>query len=242
MNYWNEIFRLFFPEHCAACGGELPEGMGLLCPRCRIDMPLTYYWKEHDNPVARKFWGLVPVMEASSFFFFVHGSRYRDLVHGFKYRGQWRSCSLLGRSFGERLRESGLYADVELVVPVPLHFRRLFTRGYNQAEYLAEGIASALGVPVERKALARGRYNKSQTRTGSREDRWNNVSGIFTVRNPERLAGRHLLLVDDVLTTGATLVSCVETLQKAVPTCRVSLVTLAVSARELFGRKKGGGL
>lgn len=156
MNYWNEIFRLFFPEHCAACGGELPEGMGLLCPRCRIDMPLTYYWKEHDNPVARKFWGLVPVMEASSFFFFVHGSRYRDLVHGFKYRGQWRSCSLLGRSFGERLRESGLYADVELVVPVPLHFRRLFTRGYNQAEYLAEGIASALGVPVERKTLARG--------------------------------------------------------------------------------------
>ena len=133
MNYAYEIFRLFYPERCAACGRSLPEGARLLCPRCRWDMPLTGYSAEHDNPVARKFWGLVPVQEACSMIFFTQGNAYRSMIHGFKYRGQWRTALRLGRWFGTELRESGLYGDVDVVVPVPLHYRRLLSRGILRA-------------------------------------------------------------------------------------------------------------
>ena len=107
--YFSEIFRLFFPERCPACGRSLPEGVRWLCPHCRWDMPLTGYAAEHDNPVARKFWGLVPVQEAASMFFFTRHGRYRAMIHGFKYHGQWKTCLRLGAMFGAELSESGLY-------------------------------------------------------------------------------------------------------------------------------------
>ena len=136
----------------------------------------------------------------------------------------------------------GLYQDVDLILPVPLHPFRKWRRGYNQAEYLAEGIAKALKRPVCRDHLIRKHYNRSQATTLKRHQRWENVQNIFAVHHPEHLSGRHLLLVDDVLTTGATLISCAETLLKNSPDCRISIATLAVSAHELFGRHKGGGL
>ena len=153
--YFSEIFRLFFPERCPACGRALPEGVRWLCPHCRWDMPLTGYAAEHDNPVARKFWGLVPVQEAASMFFFTRHGRYRAMIHGFKYHGQWKTCLRLGAMFGAELSESGLYDTVDLIVPVPLHYRRLFRRGYNQAEYLARGISSTfllhcLPIPLQK--------------------------------------------------------------------------------------------
>ena len=151
--YFSEIFRLFFPERCPACGRALPEGVRWLCPHCRWDMPLTGYAAEHDNPVARKFWGLVPVQEAASMFFFTRHGRYRAMIHGFKYHGQWKTCLRLGAMFGAELSESGLYDTVDLIVPVPLHYRRLFRRGYNQAEYLARGIAGALGRETDCRSL-----------------------------------------------------------------------------------------
>ena len=109
--YAAEIFHLFFPERCPACGKALPEGVSFLCPTCQWEMPLTGYCTEHDNPVARKFWGLVPIEEASSLFFFSSHSPYRNLIHNFKYRGQWRVCEKMGIWFGKELRESGLYDE-----------------------------------------------------------------------------------------------------------------------------------
>lgn len=205
-------------------------------------MPLTGYARSHDNPVFKKFGGLLPVVEASSLLFFTRNSRYREMIHAFKYRGQWRTSLELGILLGESLREGGLYRTVDIIIPIPLHYRRRLKRGYNQAEYLAEGISRCLGIPVYKNGLKRQVHNPSQASTRQRNERWENVQGIFSVRHPEKITGHHILLVDDVLTTGATLVSCAETLLKSVPECRISMATLAVSAHELFGRHAGGGL
>ena len=116
---------------------------------------------------------------------------------------------------GYALADGGLYKDIDLIIPVPLHPFRRWHRGYNQAEYLAEGIAQALKCPVSRNNLIRKRYNRSQAHTSQRDQRWDNVQNIFAVRHPDRFADKHLLLVDDVLTTGATLVSCCNTFPTA---------------------------
>lgn len=241
-NPFSALLHLFFPERCIACGRSLPEGARTICPYCRWDMPLTGYARSHDNPVFQKFAGLVPVVEASSLFFFTRGSHYRDMIHSFKYRGQWRICLELGTLMGETLRESDLYQTIDCIVPIPLHFRRRLFRGYNQAEYLAEGISHSLHIPVEKHCLKRHIHNPSQASTRHRNDRWENVRGIFTLQRPDKLAHQHILLVDDVLTTGATLITAAETLLEKVPDCRISIMTLAVSAHDLFGRKNGGGL
>ena len=230
--YFTEIFRLFFPERCAACGNVLPDGSYLLCPHCRWDMPLTGYCGVHDNPVYRKFGGLLPVAEASSWLFFVSHSRYRDMIHSFKYRGQWEISRKLGSLMGDALHESGLYDSVDAVVPVPLHSMRRLRRGYNQAEYLAEGIASQLGVGVDCRSVRRRRNTPSQA-LKARRDRARNVEGAFAVRRPERLAGRHVLLVDDVMTTGNTLLACAAEILRAAPGCRVSIAAFAVSRHEM---------
>lgn len=238
--YLDAVFHLFFPERCAVCGCGLVRGAELICPRCQWDMPQTGYCRVHDNPVARKFWGLLPTEEASSLIFFSTNSPYRELIHLFKYKGQWGISRTLGEWFGTQLREGGLYEGVDVIVPIPLHRRRLLKRGYNQSEYIAQGIARTLGKPLCCGNVVRSGYNRSQTRTRDHNDRWENVEGIFSVRRPEALAERHILLVDDVLTTGATLISCGETILRNVPGSRISIATLAVSAYELFGKHSGG--
>jgi len=229
---WRDAAALLFPPVCSACGRPLAQGERVVCTDCRISAPLTGYWAQADNPVFRKFWGLVPVERASAFLFYVHGSGWRRLIHGFKYRGAWRSARSMGMWYGRYLAESDLYGTVDAVVPLPLHPFKRMLRGYNQAEYLAEGIAGQLGVGVERSAVVRRRHTASQT-LRPRHERPANVEGAFAVSRPERLAGKHILLVDDVLTTGSTLVACIEAILDAVPDCRVSVAVLAVSRREL---------
>lgn len=227
-----DVAALFFPPRCAVCGERLAAGERIVCTLCRATAPLTGYWREADNPVFRKCWGLAPVERASAFLFFVHGSGWRRLIHGFKYRGAWRSAREMGAWYGGCLKQSGLYDDIEAVVPLPLHPVKRCRRGYNQAEYIAEGIAEQLGVEVVRGSVCRRRNTPSQALRPRRE-RASNVEGAFAVRRPERLAGRHVLLVDDVMTTASTLLACVDAIVRAVPDCRVSLAALAVSRREL---------
>ena len=134
---WGDLVSLLFPARCAVCGSPLVRGERTVCTLCRATAPLTGYWAEADNPVFRKCWGLVPLHRASGFLFFVHGSGWRQLIHGFKYRGAWRTAREMGEWYGACLAEGGLYDDVDVVVPLPLHpFKRL-RRGYNQSEYIA---------------------------------------------------------------------------------------------------------
>lgn len=227
-----DIHSLFFPPVCGVCGRVMGEGSDMVCVRCRWEIPLTGFWNDRENPVAAKLHSSVPIENACSFFYFIHDNGYRNLIHTIKYRGGWKAARKLGMWFGDELRASPLYADIDVVIPVPLHLRRLLSRGYNQSEYLAEGIAKAIGRPMSCGNVRRTKHNRSQTKR-SKEERWDNVHGIFAVRNPSRLAGKHILLVDDVLTTGATLISCAETILRAVPDCRLSIATIAVSHNEL---------
>lgn len=224
---------MFFPATCVACGCALGEGGDFLCNRCRWEIPLTEFWHKGDNPVWRKFAGHVPVQAASSFYFFADRSDFRTLIHDFKYHGAWRVAEKMGEWYGSELAASQTHENIDLLVPVPLHVRKKIGRGYNQSDYIARGMSRAMGVPVDRRAVRRAVHNRSQTQQKHKSERWDNVKDIFAVRDAAMLDGRHILVVDDVLTTGATIISLCETILAAVPTCRISIATLAVSKAEL---------
>lgn len=229
-----DLRDLLFPPLCPVCGRPMGDGMEIICNTCRWEMPLTGFISQFDNPMTRRLWGLIPIEHASALFYYIDGSDFRKLIHGFKYGGRWNTARSMGEWMGHEMARSGIYETVDVIIPVPLHLLRRLKRGYNQSEYLAEGIARILERPVDRKAVVRHRYNDSQTRQ-SKHDRWDNVKGIFRVRHPERLAGKHLLLVDDVFTTGATICACAEAILAAAPDCRISVATLAVSKHEIAG-------
>ncbi len=229
---WADVRSLFLPRICPVCGGELPPTREVVCSLCEATAPLTNLWLQPSNPMMERFWGLLPVQHASALFWYVEGSPWREAVHRFKYSGRWLTAYRFGRWYGALMRESGLYADVDVVVPVPLHWGRRMWRGYNQSEYIARGIARELGVEVDTRSVKRHRYNRSQTRQHPIQ-RWDNVEGIFRVRCTDALRGKHLLLVDDVFTTGATIISLGETILQALPDCRLSVAVLATTRRSL---------
>ncbi|MDR2936422.1 MAG: ComF family protein [Rikenellaceae bacterium] len=232
-NHLAALAHLFFPRHCPVCGQELGEGEEFLCIPCRWNMPLTQFWREADNPLLRKFDGIVPLERAASFFFYCKGSGYDRLIHGFKYEGRHALSYELGRWFGNELRESGLFGGIDVIVPVPLHYVRLVKRGYNQSELFARGIGTSLGTAISAGNVVRSVNNRSQARRGSNE-RWENVEGIFRVRHPQQLEGKHVLVVDDVVTTGATVESLMGAILGAAPDCRLSLAVLASSMKDIL--------
>jgi ComF family protein len=207
----------------------LVVGEKVICTVCRYELPRTNYWLEKGNPVEQVFWGRVPIETACSFFHFQKGSRYRKLLHKLKYDNKPYIGVELGRSFGEALIQSPLYQDVTIIVPVPLHEKRLRQRGYNQSEQIAKGISEIIGASLRTDLLYRKSNTEMQLRK-TREERHRNVRSAFAVNKDsiKEVTGQHILLVDDVLTTGATLDACGTTILKKCD-CRVSMVTLAVA-------------
>lgn len=221
---WNDLLELFFPSLCVTCGKKLLSQEKYVCLDCRSDFPRTNFHRETENKVAQLFWGRVEVELATSFLYFRKGSRYQRLVHFLKYKGLKELGPEIGNIFGQELLSSP-FGDVEVVVPVPLHPKKLRQRGYNQSEWIARGIAEAMQKPLSAANLQRVRFTPTQTRK-TRFERWRNVEGIFAVENPEEFAGKHLLLVDDVVTTGSTLEAAAFALLQA-GAARVSIATLA---------------
>ena len=156
------------------CGEHVDDAMHGVCIKCRFDIPLTNYWLKEENPVKEKFAGVVPIEQGSSFIFYAGDSLWRTMVHRFKYSGEWQIAYNMGRWYGAELKASGLYDDVDVIIPIPLHPFKLLKRGYNQSTYLAEGMAKAMGISVDTRAARRIRNNPSQARRGAR-DRWENV-------------------------------------------------------------------
>ncbi len=222
---WDDFISLLFPRLCYGCGSHLMKNENLICMECYVLIPRTNYHLLSDNPVARLFWGRSFIEKAAAFSFYNRGSRIRKLIHNLKYRGIKEVGYELGRIYGSALRSSGFTSDIDLILPVPLHPSKKRKRGFNQSEIISAGISAATGLPVDVTILVRTGASATQTRR-SRFDRWTNVEGIFSVHDHETIRGRHILLVDDVITTGSTIESCVNELLK-VGDVKVSVVALA---------------
>ncbi len=220
----NDLLELFYPPLCVTCGRRLVSQERYICLHCLHDLPRTNYHLDTGNKVAQLFWGRTRVELATSWLYFRKGSRYQKLVHYLKYKGLPEIGDEMGRLFGADLTGSP-FGDAQVVVPVPLHPRKLKERGYNQSERIAAGIASALQIPLSADNLVRDKFTPTQTRK-NRFERWQNVEGIFRVDRPEEFAGRHMLVVDDVITTGSTLEAAVVALLEA-GAGKVSIATLA---------------
>ncbi len=226
MKNWLEgLVSLFYPRSCLACGEVLTQGEDTLCTRCLFHMPRTDFHSVTDNPVARHFWGKVPIRGAAALYYYNKGQRVQRLVYNLKYRRKKEAGLFAGRLLGRELVRRHAFGEVDEIVPVPLHPSRLRSRGYNQSETIARGLADVLGKRLNERLLVRARKSASQTRK-HRFERWQNVDGVFALAGDDRLPGKHYLVVDDVITTGSTLASCAQTLL-AIDGSRVSVAALA---------------
>ncbi|MBP5589990.1 MAG: ComF family protein, partial [Bacteroidales bacterium] len=199
----------------------------LLCLDCFFNMPRTNYHLEKDNPVEKLFWGRCKIEKASAFSFYTQDSRIRKIVHSLKYKGMKDIGPMLGKMCANELKSSSFFEDIEVLIPVPLHPSKLRQRGYNQSELIVEGISEATGISVDTTSLSRSMFTHTQTRMKI-FDRWLNVEGVFCVHDYSAINGKHILLIDDVVTTGSTIEACVNELVKG-ENVRVSVLTMAVA-------------
>jgi ComF family protein len=221
----HDIVNFFFPVYCKVCGTPLKVPGEVICLNCELNMPRTGYTREPDNPVAQLFWGRVWLEGATSLFRFEKGSKYQSLLHGLKYKGQKQIGIFLGRMLGAEIRGSP-YGNADLIVPVPLHWKKERKRGYNQSEIIASGVSGVTGIPLQSGVLVRNRQTDTQT-LKSRFERWENMEKVFGLqKDAASLDGKVLLLIDDVVTTGSTLEACAEELL-TIPGVRVYVATVA---------------
>lgn len=218
----DSLLSLLYPNLCTACAQRPALPREWICTTCRAKLPYTNYHLLPENPFMERFWGRIPLVSGAAMFHFRKGGRVQRLVHSLKYRGKQELGRELGRWYGIQLRQSTLFSSVELVLPVPLHPRKQRIRGYNQSALLAEGVAESLGCTWG-DLMQRQKDNESQTRR-TRMERVENVEEAFFVPQPTCLENLHVLLIDDVLTTGATLEAC------AIPLLRIQGLRLSMAA------------
>lgn len=214
-SFWTNLFDLISPRQCAVCGNRLSPNESLLCVSCDLELEATPFCESpYDNPMARLFWGQFPIEKASAWFYYRSHGTPSKMIYDLKYHGE----DMLGEDIGEEMARrhlaTGFFNDIDAIVPIPITRERRRQRGYNQSEMLARGIGIATRLPVYHKVVTRQQFVKSQTHQSTWERR-ENVSGVFQLNSPEKIRGKHLLLVDDIVTTGSTIIACGQELAKA---------------------------
>ena len=223
--YLADFVSLIFPELCCSCGESLVGKEKLVCTGCLYNLPFTNFHLQADNIVARQFWGKVNLEGAYAMCYFTKGGNMQNLMHHFKYKGISEVGNLMGGIAAGQLIHNAAFNTVDYIIPVPLHKKRLRERGYNQSACFAAGLAGKLEVPFSETHLLRLKRTDTQTHK-SRFARFENMQEVFYVDKAGDLAGKHILLVDDIVTTGATLTACCEELLK-VPGLKISIATIA---------------
>lgn len=203
----NPFLTLFFPKVCCCCGKHLHAKLNHICLTCRSNLPKTNFHLYAENPLQKLFWGRIHFENVFSYYKFVGSGKIRRLIHHFKYKGMKEIGLTVGQMYGKELVSAGSLKKIDCIVPIPIHSKKKKQRGYNQSHYFADGISMATGIECVKEAVIKKVHTSSQTKK-SRYKRWKNVETSFEVIQPEKLMHKHVLLVDDVLTTGATIEAC----------------------------------
>ena len=224
----DSMLHLFYPRLCEGCSKPLLAGEEVLCISCSLEIPETNYHQVPENETAIRFAGRIPFKYATSFAWFNNDSLIQHLVHGLKYRNKKETGIYLGKRLGERLRETNWWKEIDIIVPVPLHKTKQAKRGYNQSMLIALGISESMHIPADEHILKRVRDTESQTHK-TRAERLRNMEDAFTINNARQLSGKHILICDDVLTTGATLEACALALM-VIEGIKISVATIGIAS------------
>ncbi len=214
MGALNDFVSLFFPRPCLACGNSLIRGEDVICTSCMLELPYTEHHLERDNPLMSRLSYRIPLKYCMACYKFSKSGRVQHLLHALKYKDHPEIGVALGKVYGDKMVNAGFSKNFEVIIPVPLHPSRKRKRGYNQSAKFAEGLSEKLGVPFSDDIMIRKFKTATQTRK-SKLSRWENMGEVFKVCIPESVEGKHILLVDDVITTGSTLEACAGALLHA---------------------------
>jgi len=221
----SDFISLLYPRICYACGNTLFRHENVICTQCLFQLPKTNFHLFPDSPLDKVFWGRVPLQRTAALYYFSKGGKVQHLIHQLKYKGQKEVGIYMGKLLGNDLKTDPGFETINAIIPVPLHPRKQRKRGYNQSEQFAIGLSESTGIAMDIKSFVRTVATETQTRK-SRFARYENVKEIFKVTYPENLENKHLLLVDDVITTGATLESCANILLD-IPGVKLSVAAIA---------------
>lgn len=224
-----DTLHLFYPHVCTGCGSDLLPEDQLLCLKCTSLLPHTSFAQHANNPIEKVFWGRIPLVAAHSEFYFSKDSLIQELIHQLKYKSNQAIGVYMGELVGKSLLNSTRFSHIDYLVPLPLYPDKERKRGYNQAAVICQGMSTIMQVPVSLGNITRQRFTETQTKK-HRMERWENVADSFKVMHPEKISGKNLLLVDDVVTTGATLEACGHVILEAAG-AKLSLATLALASK-----------
>lgn len=224
-NIAGSITHLLFPHNCLGCATDVLNHTSLLCARCQHDLPHTNFFSLQNNPVEKAFHGRIVLQQAAAGFYFTKDSLMQHLLTQLKYKRNKEVGLYLGKLLGYELLKTGQFNSIDALVALPLNEKKEFKRGYNQAQMICDGIASVWQKPAITKAVLRSIYTETQTHE-NRMNRWQNIDGAFTIAEPIAIQGKHILLVDDVITTGATIEACGNEILK-IPDTKLSVVSVA---------------
>lgn len=223
------VVHFFYPHNCIGCGSDIIERENFLCLECINELPHTNFALHANNPLEKFFWGRMPVTAGMSEFYFSKVSIVQNCIHEFKYKGNIKLGLYLGRMMGKSILNSNRFADIDFLIPLPLFTKKEFKRGFNQSAILCKGINEITNIPVMPDSVIRIKATETQTKKG-RIERWENVEKSFSVVDVEKLKDKHVLLVDDVITTGATVEACGAQILK-VEGAKLSIASLAFATR-----------
>ncbi|MEO6426858.1 MAG: ComF family protein [Bacteroidia bacterium] len=230
MTLINDFLSLIYPRYCEACVNNLFKHETFICNQCKINLPKSNYHQNSQNELSQTFAGRVPLENSLCFYLFEKSGKVQKLLHAIKYQDQKELAQFIGQLYAKDLTKEKALNDIDLIIPIPLHKKKLKTRGYNQSEWFAKGLATELEKPLNITSFERIQETDTQTKK-KKYQRWENVEGIFKLNDPGLLVNKHVLLVDDVITTGATIEAAWLAL-KETEGIRISVISIAFAARK----------
>jgi ComF family protein len=223
-----DLLDLFYPNLCLACDRKLYEHEDVLCDFCKVQLPKTGFHLQEQNPIEKLFYGRCNLYAGAAYYKYIKGGKVQNLIHNFKYRSFTIIGTYVGEVYGRELMKSPRFADVDYIVPIPLHPKKLKKRGYNQSEVFGQGLVESMNAELDADNLYRRKHTASQTKK-SRWERYKNVNEIFDLKDPDKYIGKHILLVDDVITTGSTMEACINVINN-VKDVKISVAAMASAA------------